>query len=57
MFSFQVVEHQEPLVGAPVAVRQNPLVILDFEDEAGNFAPLALAELGQLLDDFGFAHE
>lgn len=56
MFSFQVVEHQEPLVGALVAVGQNALAVLDFEHRAGDFASVAAAEFGQLLDDFGFAH-
>jgi hypothetical protein len=57
MFGFQAVEHQEPFVGVLVAIHQNSLVVLDFEDSAGDFAPLALAEPWQLLDDFGFTHE
>ena len=57
MSSFQVVEHQEPLVGAPVAIHQNSFVVLDFKDEARDLTSLTLAELGQLLDDFGFAHK
>jgi hypothetical protein len=46
---FQIIEYQEPLVGATIVVRQNLLVVLDFKDEARNLAPLALAELGQLV--------
>ncbi len=57
MFGFQVIEHQEPLVGAFVAIHQDSLVVLDLKDKAGDFAPLTLTELGELLDDFGFAHK
>jgi hypothetical protein len=56
MFGFQVVEHQEPLVGALVAIYQDPFVVLNFKDKTGDFATLTLAEFGQLLNDFGFAH-
>ncbi len=57
MSGFQDIEYREPLVGASIAVRQNSLVVLNFKDEADNLAPLTLAELVQLLDDFGLAHE
>src|SRR5438046_2483462 len=56
MSGFQDVEYREPLVGASIAVRQNSLIALNLKNCAGDFAPLTLAELRQLLDDFGFAH-
>ena len=45
------------LSSALVGIRQNSLVLLNLKNCAGDFAPLALAELGQLLDNFGFVHK
>src|ERR1043166_9233384 len=56
MSRFQVVEHQESLVRTAIAVRQNPLIVLDFEDETSDFATSALTQFGQLLDDLRLAH-